>query len=347
MHIKQSHLFWVAGVAIIGVLLTALSSILLPFVLGFVIAYWLDPLADALEGMGLHRVFATAFITLMFFALVVLALAFGAPFLVEQIALLVKALPSYTLAFEGWLAGQELDGMAGETLASLNGAATEGLRYLAQTLLLSGHSVLNVISIIFITPIVAIYMLNDWDRMVASIDRLLPHHQAPLIRDLARQMDMILSGFLRGQALVCLSLAIIYTLGLAVVGLEGAVVLGVMAGLVSFVPYVGAAFGIIAALLLGLGQFGLDYVVGLQLLAVFAVGQFIEGNILTPRLVGERVRLHPVWIIFALLAMSQIFGFLGLLLAVPVAAVCGVLVRHAASVFARDYVDVAQDGPDG
>jgi predicted PurR-regulated permease PerM len=347
MTIKQSHLIMLAGLGLVVFTLSLLSDVLLPFVLAFVLAYWLDPLADRLEALGMRRVFATAFITLCFTVVLGLALAFGAPLLVEQISALIKVLPGYTESFQNWLEAQQVGGLAGDFIASLNDGLSVGLRSLAQGLVLSGLSVIGVLGVFVITPIVTIYMLNDWDRMVAAIDRLLPHEQATLIRDLAGQIDEILSGFLRGQALVCLALAVIYSVGLALVGLQGALVLGVLAGLVSFVPYVGATFGIVTAVILALGQFGLNYTIGLQLAAVFIVGQFVEGNFLTPRLVGERVRLHPVWIIFALLAMGQLFGFLGLLLAVPVAAVLGVLVRYAASVYTRDYVDIGQDKTDG
>jgi predicted PurR-regulated permease PerM len=250
-------------------------------------------------------------------------------------------------ALQGWIDAQQMGLPENEIIASLNQAAVDGLQSMARGLVLSGLTVVNLLTLVFITPIVTIYMLNDWDRMVAGIDALLPSHQAALIRQLASQMDAMLSGFLRGQIMVCLALGVIYALGLSWVGLKGGLVLGFIAGLISFIPYVGAAIGMVVAGLLGLGQFGIDWMMLSQIAAVFAVGQFIEGNVLTPRLVGDRVRLHPVWIMFALLAMGHLFGFLGLLLAVPVAAICGVVVRHAAGVYQRDYVSVPEEKTDG
>jgi predicted PurR-regulated permease PerM len=194
-----------------------------------------------------------------------------------------------------------------------------------------------------ITPIVAIYMLNDWDHMVARINALLPDEQASTLRLLATQIDETLGAFARGQMMVCLALGVLYAIGLSFVGLNSAIFVGLLAGLVSFVPYVGAAFGLVLAGALGFGQFGFEWGALLQIAAVFFAGQFIEGNILTPRLVGNRVKLHPVWIIFALLAMGSLFGFLGLLLAVPIAAVIGVLMRRLIGVYERTYQPASQD----
>lgn len=347
MQIKQSHLLLLGALVVLGLLIGLLGDILLPFVLGFALAYLLDPLADRLEALGMRRVLATAMITLLFVCALLLALMLGVPILVEQISLLLAALPGYMQALQSWVEAQQIGGAQNDMIASLNQAAMEYLQTAAKGLVLSGLSVVNLLTVVFITPIVTIYMLNDWDRMVAAIDALLPSHQAALIRRLASQINTMLAGFVRGQIMVCLGLGLIYAIGLSLVGLKGGLLLGFVAGLVSFVPYVGAAFGLVLAGLLGLGQFGLDWIIFAQLAAVFFVGQFMEGNVLTPRLVGDRVRLHPVWIMFALLAMGQLFGFLGLLLAVPIAAIFGVLVRFGAGVYERDFVQVSQEDLDG
>jgi predicted PurR-regulated permease PerM len=270
-------------------------------------------------------------------------IVFGLPALAAQITILVGNVPGYISGMQGWLVAQNLDAGQTDLVNSLSNALLGGLQATASGLLLTGLSLLNLISMIFITPIVAIYMLNDWDRMVARVNQLLPDEQAKTVRFLAREIDDTLGGFARGQSLVCLALGTIYALGLWVIGLEGAVIVGLLAGLVSFVPYVGAAFGMILAGGLGLGQFGFDWWPFVQMAMVFGFGQFIEGNFLTPRLVGDRVKLHPVWIIFALLAMGALFGFLGLLLAVPIAAIIGVLVRHAVTLYKRDYVKRVDD----
>ena len=347
MPLKPAQIVVIIGIILIGLAINLLGDIILPFVLGFAVAYLLDPLADRLEALGLPRALATATITLVFVASLIVALTLGLPVLAEQISALVAAVPGYMQALQGWIDAQQMGLPENEIIASLNQAAVDGLQTMARGLVLSGLSVVNLLTLVFITPIVAIYMLNDWDRMVAGIDALLPSHQAALIRQLASQMDAMLSGFLRGQIMVCLVLGVIYALGLSWVGLKGGLVLGFIAGLISFIPYVGAAIGMVVAGLLGLGQFGIDWMMLGQIAAVFAIGQFVEGNVLTPRLVGDQVRLHSVWIMFALLAMGHLFGFLGLLLAVPVAAICGVVVRHAAGVYQRDYVSASEDKTDG
>jgi predicted PurR-regulated permease PerM len=191
-----------------------------------------------------------------------------------------------------------------------------------------GAALINLASLVFITPVVAFFLLRDWDRIVALIDGWLPRDHAETIRELARQVDVTLAGFVRGQALVCIILGTFYAIGLAVVGLDFGTLIGIGAGLVSFVPYVGAIVGFVAAVGLALVQFdawGPIVATG----AVFMIGQAIEGNFLTPKLVGERVGLHPVWVIFGLLAGGTLFGFVGVLLSVPVAAVIGVGTRFA------------------
>ncbi len=338
IEIRPLHLFITAGLVVSIYILNALAQILLPFVLGFVLAYFLDPLADRLEAIGLRRSFATAAITLIVGFIVLLTLAFGLPFIVQQIGLLIVALPGYIADAQNWMIAQNLSSGQSSLIKSIGEGVRGGLQETASSLLFTGLSVINIISLVIITPIVAIYMLNDWDRMVAQIDALLPESHAGTLRDLARQIDVTLGGFARGQIMVCAILAFIYALGLYFVGLQGGIFVGILAGLISFVPYVGAAFGIILAGALGIGQFGFEWVTLGQLALVFIIGQLIEGNVLTPRLVGDRVRLHPVWIIFALLAMGTLFGFLGLLLAVPIAAIIGVLVRHAVTLYQRDYV---------
>lgn len=343
IQIKLTHLFIVAGLFVAAYMLSALSAILLPFVLGFALAYFLDPLADRLEAVGLRRSLATLTITFIVALGLVPAMVFGLPALAAQITMLVGNVPGYISEMQAWLVAQNLDAGQTDIVNSLSETLLSGLQATASGLLLSGLSLINLISLLFITPIVAIYMLNDWDRMVARIDHLLPDEHTETVRFLARQIDDTLGGFARGQSLVCLALGIIYALGLWVIGLEGAVIVGLLAGLVSFVPYVGAAFGMVLAGGLGLGQFGFEWWPFVQMAVVFGAGQFIEGNFLTPRLVGDRVKLHPVWIIFALLAMGSLFGFLGLLLAVPIAAIIGVLVRHAVTLYERDFVKRVDD----
>ena len=341
----SSFVLVVLGVsALVLVALVQLSVILLPFVLGFTLAYFLDPLADRLERVGLPRLVATNVITFAFGFMVLAGLVFGLPALAAELGGIVERIPVYTQRLEDWMAGNAiLSDYPGAMNAGIE-AVRGGVRGFAGDILLTGLSVLNVLALIIITPVVAVYMLNDWDRMVDQLDRLLPTSHAPQVRLLATQIDEILAGFVRGQITVCFLLAVFYATGLSVVGLDAGIVVGVTAGLTSFIPYVGAVFGVALGLAMGLGQFGADYVMLAQIAGVFVLGQFLEGNVLTPRLVGDRVRLHPVWIIFALLAMGNLFGFIGLLLAIPVAAAAGVLVRYAINIYMREYVEGSEEG---
>ncbi len=324
-------------------LLFQLSGILMPFVIGFVVAYFLDPVADYLENLGTPRILATAIISIGMILAILSFLIFGLPILFQQIGQLVMTLPDYIRELQMWI-GQQGDLQDQQKIVRQIGESAIGtLKSVTGQIFQSGLSILNILGLLLISPIVAIYMLNDWDRMTATIDRLLPNELAETVRHLFHQIDEILSGFLRGQILVCLLLATIYVLGLSLVGLKGSIVVGIIAGLLSFMPYVGSVFGVVLAASLGVGQFGLDLSQLVPIFAVFAVGQFVEGNFLTPRLVGNRVQLHPVWIMFALLAMGSVFGFLGLLLAVPSAAVIGVLVRHALVVYQRDFQHSVDD----
>jgi predicted PurR-regulated permease PerM len=344
IQVRLSHLLAIVGFFVTFYLLTALSDILLPFVLGFALAYFLDPLADRLEAVGVRRSLATLTITVIVGFALLTALAFGLPVLVQQISMLIAALPGYISDVQVWLLEQNLVEGQNELVSVMGESLLAGLQKTASSMVLTGLSLINLLALIFITPIVAVYMLNDWDHMVARINGLLPDEQAAIIRNLASQIDETLGGFARGQILVCLSLGTIYAVGLSLVGLQSGIIVGVFAGLISFIPYVGAAFGLMLAGALGLGQFGFELPPLALIAGVFFVGQFIEGNILTPRLVGDRVKLHPVWIIFALLAMGSLFGFLGLLLAVPLAAIIGVLVRYGVTLYMRDYVNRSDNG---
>jgi predicted PurR-regulated permease PerM len=344
--LKPSPLIWIMlGAAVLVIVaLVRLSDILLPFVLGFTLAYFLDPLADRLERGGLPRLVATNIITVAFGILLLAALVVGLPALAAELGAMVERIPVYTQRLESWMAGNRILNENPDAVNALVEAVRGSARSFAANILLTGLSVLNVLALVIITPVVAVYMLNDWDRMVDQLGRLLPKAQAPQVRMLAAQIDEILAGFVRGQITVCVLLGVFYATGLSLVGLDAGIVVGVTAGLTSFIPYVGAVFGVTLGLAMGLGQFGVEYVVLAQIAGVFVVGQFLEGNLLTPRLVGDRVRLHPVWVIFALLAMGQLFGFIGLLLAIPVAAAAGVLVRYAITLYMREYVEGSGEG---
>jgi len=329
---------WLAVAAGFLLFVYIFSGILLPFVLGMAVGYFFDPAADRLERLGLSRTLAAAALTVLFLVAVVVFVVLLAPLLQAQIIDFVARIPDYAAklralaaAFlnlvEARLSPQDLAGLRG-ALSNVAGDSIAWLVGMLKGLWSSGLAVFNLISLLVITPIVAFYMLRDWDRLVKVVDDLLPRRQADTIREQLRLIDETLAGFVRGQAIVCILLGIFYGVGLSLVGLDFGLLIGLGTGLISFVPYFGMLTGMVVGLGVASAQFdGWGPVA--MVLAVFIVGQIVEGNFVTPKLVGERVGLHPVWMIFALLAGGVLFGFLGLLLSVPVAATIGVLVRFA------------------
>ncbi len=338
----------VLAVVVVGFLLWALSDVLMPFVLGLAIAYLLDPLADRLERAGMGRGIAAFTLLLTFFLVFVAALLVLVPMAQNQIAGFAERVPGYLEALRNWAgpwiadALQRFGDSGGqqnlqEAASAYAGNVVRWIGRVAAGLWGGGLAFVHVLSLILIMPLVAFYLLRDWDRLVATIAAHLPVRlQGPVSRQ-AAEVDRTLAGFVRGQSMVCLLLGVMYALGLSLLGLEFGLLIGIGAGLLSFIPYFGTGTGLVVSVAVGLAQFGLAWPLA-GVIAVFAVGQLIEGFWLTPNLVGDRVRLHPVWVIFALMAGGSLFGFTGVMLAVPVAAVIGVLVRAALASY-RDRVD--------
>ncbi len=330
-------LFWSLGVLTFGLLLWAIGDVLLPFVAGMAIAYFLDPVADKLEDWGLKRVWA---VTIIFFGFVVFwaaGLALMVPFLDEQFTTLAKGAPEFVaqvIAFvDGRTGGAISAFLSGDGSASEGPAATlvktleDGLSGLINSAVTGGIALFNILSLLLITPIVSFYLLLDWDRMVATIDSWLPRDHRQVIAGLAGEIDARMAGFVRGTVIVCTVLSIFYASSLMLLGLQFGFFVGIIAGSLSFVPFVGFIVGFLLSGLLALVQYGPDILqVGL-VVGVFLIGQVIEGNFLTPRFVGRNVELHPVWVMFALLAFGALFGFVGVLISIPLAAASGVLVR--------------------
>ena len=311
-------------------------EILLPFLVGMAAAYLLDPAADRLQRWGLGRTTATLIITVGFFIVLMVLLLLILPTLVTQAAQLAAELPAYLEALRerllprlsGLLAQADLDfDLSAEGL--LQRYSAQGMQVVVAAvtqLLQSGVALLNLVALIFVTPIVTFYLLRDWDRMVARVWESVPPDLQPTVLRLARDTDEVLAGFIRGQGLVCLFLALFYGIGLLLVGLRFGLIIGFLTGIFSFIPYIGMTIGLVIGLAVAAFQFQDIVMIGL-VAGIFALGQFIEGNLISPRLVGSRIHLHPVWVIFAVLAGTVWAGVLGTLLAVPVAAVIGVLLR--------------------
>jgi predicted PurR-regulated permease PerM len=332
--------FWLGALVLTVLALYLLRDILLPFVAGLALAYLLDPLADRFEKMGLGRLGATLLILVLFVLVFVLVLVLVVPLLFHQLQAFIDRLPQYVarlqaLAVErgGTLferfGGQDALAQMQSSVGDLLKQATAWLAGFLRGLWSGGQAIISVFGLMVVTPVVAFYLLVDWDRMVATVDAWVPLRNRETVRRLAREMNTAIAGFIRGQALVCIILGTIYAVGLAAIGLNFGVLIGMTAGILSFIPYVGSITGLILSVGVALVQFWPDWTWILATLGIFFVGQFIEGNILAPKLVGASVGLHPVWLMFALFAFGSLFGFVGLLLAVPLAAAVGVLARFA------------------
>ncbi|SFB00150.1 Predicted PurR-regulated permease PerM [Poseidonocella pacifica] len=333
--VRDQFKYWGIATAVVLATLWFLGDVLLPFILGGGIAYFLDPLADRLERLGLSRVAATVLISFGALVIFVLMALTVVPLMRDQAVQLIDTVPTLFEGVPTFLTERfpdlvEEDSILRRSLDSIGQTIRERGGELFQTVLSSAASIINIAMLFVIVPVVAFYLLLDWDRMVAKIDTLLPRDHAPTIRYLAKRIDETIAGFVRGMGTVCLILGTYYAVSLMLVGLQFGLVVGVIAGLLTFIPYVGALVGGVLAIGLALFQFWGDWVWVIAVWLIFQSGQFIEGNILTPKLVGNSVGLHPVWLLLALSVFGAIFGFVGLLVAVPVAAAIGVLVRFAA-----------------
>lgn len=329
--------FWLVTAVVLVALLYLFSEVLLPFVAGLVLAYFLDPVADRLERTGLSRVWATVLILLAFVVVLALALVILIPLLVTQTADFAARLPDYLNKLQQlvtnfdpqWLE-QRFGVNANDLREGLNSLLSSGTGFvtgLFASIWQSGMALVSIAGLFVVTPVVAFYMLLDWDRMVATVDSWVPRDHVGTVRQIATDINHATAGFVRGQGTLCLILGAMYAIGLTLVGLNFGILIGLFAGLISFIPYVGSLVGLVLAVGVAVVQFWPEWQWILATACVFFVGQFIEGNILQPRLVGKSVGVHPVWLMFALFAFGALFGFVGLLLAVPLAAAVAVLMR--------------------
>ena len=352
----RASLIWLGALVALLVLLYLLRGVLLPFVVGIASAYFLDPAADRLERWGASRLVATSIITAVFLLVVAALVVLLVPLLHRQVLDLVDGIPGYAAAAKqlvAWLADALKDRLSPEDLAglkkSVSGFAGDALRWLGGVLgriWSGGLALFQVLTLVFVTPVVTFYMINDWDRIVAAVDGWVPPRHRKDARTLAKGIDRRLSGFLRGQALVCLALGLFYAVALSLAGLKFGLLVGIVAGLLAFIPFVGATIGFVVAVGLALVQFD-GWVPVAVVGAIFLAGQVLEGNFLQPKLVGDRVGLHPVWIIFAVFAGGALLGLLGVILAVPLAAVLGELVRfgHARYLTSPLYTGTPEPPP--
>jgi predicted PurR-regulated permease PerM len=346
--LKRQAVFWFGAFLAFTALLWVFSSILLPFVAGMAIAYFLDPVADRLERMGLSRLAATLVILVSFILVIVAALVVVIPVLVGQFHEFSLRLPSYVGLLQTYVLGLQdtllpdwAKSQLGAVKDNLSGMMSQGMGFvvgLAGQIWTSGKAMVDLASLFLVTPVVAFYVLLDWDRMIERVDSWIPRNHLADVRSIAHDIDTAIAGFIRGQGSLCLILGVFYAIGLSVTGLNFGLLIGFFAGMISFIPYVGSIVGLVLAIGVALVQFWNDPVWIGAVVAVFVVGQFVEGNILQPKLVGESVGLHPVWLMFALFAFGLLFGFVGLMVAVPAAAAVGVLVRYGLSKYLESEI---------
>ena len=339
MSSRHQILIWSVGTILFFVGLYWLRTILLPFIAGMALAYFLDPAADKMETWKIPRPVATFILLTLFFALFVGMIVLLFPLIQDQVSTIADKMPDYVSRFSQSLKSMgngrlaEVLGLSsGDVQSALQRFAEQGLALatkLIGQLLSGGVAFFSVLSILLITPVVAFFLLRDWDDIVASIDAWLPREHADVIREQFRRVDHVLAGFVRGQALDCLVQGILYAIGWTAVGLDFGLVLGLLNGFLNFIPYAGTTFGFLLAMLVAFGQYGTDVTPLLLVAGVHVAVQLTDQAVLTPKLIGPRVGLHPVWILFALLAGGTLLGFVGVLVAVPIAAAIGVLIRFA------------------
>lgn len=337
----MTHLrFWLIVLFGFAGLIWLLHGMLLPFILAMVVAYFLDPLVRRMEVLGAARWLSSLVVLLVFIAIITGLTIILAPLIRAQVADLIVALPGYVEQLRGELwprlkdilehapivnMGIDMDKLQ-SSFSSYTGDMVNFIGKVVGQVVSSGFAILDILAVLVLTPIVAFYLMRDWPKITAKVDSLLPKQHAPAIHRELRNVDRMIAGFIRGQAMVSLCLAVIYSVGLSLVGLKYGMVLGLITGIISFIPIVGTALGIIASLTLAFIQF--DSFTGvLMVVLVFFIGQMLDGNFLTPKLVGDSVGLHPVWIMFAIMAGGKLLGVLGVVLAVPLAGTLAILLR--------------------
>ena len=335
---SRNLVFWLILFFVFAYFVYVLRSVLLPFVAGIVIGYLLDPWTSKMEKMGVNRTVAVILVlaSVIIFIVPVLVLIFGV--VQDEFSRFLENAPQYMTKVAAKIEPVLIDmqmrfpelqaDKVKEYIAENMSGGLKIVGKIVKGVLANSFALINLLSLLLITPIVTFYMLRDWKHFVKKVDDLLPRRSKKSIRQQAKEIDRAIAGFIRGQLSVCFLLGAYYSLGLYLVGLEMGIFVGFLSGIISFIPYVGSITGFAVSVLLALAQFnswtGVAGVVG-----VFLTGQFLEGNFLTPKLVGDKVGLHPVWIMFSLLAGGVLLGFLGLMIAIPLAAVIAILLKHA------------------
>jgi predicted PurR-regulated permease PerM len=339
MNFGRPIIFWVATVAAVIAVVVLLSGVLLPFVAGTVLAYLLNPIAGRIERLGINRLLATLAIITVVIVIIGVLIVLAIPTIVSELSYFVESLPLYirrlqTLATDPsrpWLSkivGEGL-GEAERSFNELTSLAADWLGAFLRSIWSGGRALISIVSLALVAPIVACYLTYDWDRMIAAIDHWVPPAHRGTVRMLASEIDDTIRGFVRGQSLLCVVLAAFYASALSLIGLKHGALIGVASGLLSFIPYLGVLSGLVISICVAIAQFWPEGTSILLVLGIFFVGQSLADYVLAPYLVGRNVHLKPVWMLFALFAFGYLFGFVGLVIAGPLAAAIGVLMRFA------------------
>jgi predicted PurR-regulated permease PerM len=339
MKVARPSVVWIATVAAIVATVVLLREILLPFVAAIALAYLLDPIVDRFERMGVNRSVACLSLIILFYIGLAGTLAMAVPVVGSELATLVDKLPEYIGQLQAFAADPKrpwLRKIVGEGLLEaeqsaghLATMAADWIPSVLRSVWSDTGAVISIFSLLIVTPIITFYLLQGWKDLIAVIDRSIPVAQRETVRTLAGELDETIAGFLRGQGTICLILALYYAFALWLTGLNHAILIGLVAGLISFIPYLGMLAGLVVSLFVVILQFWPSWTLIPFVLGIFVVGQGIADYVLAPRLVGERIHLGPVEVMFAIAAFGYLFGFVGLLIAVPLGAAIGVVVRFA------------------
>jgi predicted PurR-regulated permease PerM len=339
MNVTRPSVFWIATLAVVAAIVVLLRDILLPFVAGIALAYLLDPVVERIERLGVNRTIATLGIVGLFIIGVGGVMVQVTPLLGTEVADFIEKVPQYIEKLQAfannpgrpWLRKIIGEGLseAEQSSGELTSVAADWIPTFLRSLWSDSRALMSILSLMVVTPIVTIYLLMDWKRLVAAIDSLIPAAQHETVLALSGELNDTISGFLRGQGTICLVLAFYYALALRVIGLNHGILIGLAAGLISFIPYLGSLTGLVLSLCVVVLQFWPDWTMIPVVLGIFLAGQAIADYVLAPYLIASRVQLNPVWIMFAIAAFGYLFGFVGLLIAVPLAAAIGVVIRFA------------------
>lgn len=351
MKAARPTMFWIGTLAIIAAMVVLLREILLPFVAGIALAYLLNPVVNRLERLGVNRAVAALGIIGVFIIGVGVLIVVAVPIIGDEIATFIDKFPVYVAQLQAiatdpsrpWLRKLIGEGVneAQQSLGELASLGAKWIPSVLSSLWSDSQALISIFSLLVVTPIVTFYLLNDWQGLVATIDRSVPVAYRETVRTLAREIDDTLSGFLRGQGTICLILAVYYAAALRLIGLNHGLLIGLAAGLISFIPYLGSLIGLVLSLCVVVLQFWPNWTMIPVVVGIFLSGQSIADYALAPYLIAARINLNPVWVMFAIAAFGYLFGFVGLLIAVPLAAAIGVLVRFAT----REYLVTQLEPP--